>query len=67
MVELNKRYKHFKGTEYVPLFFAKDSETLENLVIYQNPENYEIWARPEKMWDDVIDDNGTKRFTLVEG
>ncbi len=66
MIELNKLYKHYKGTVYRTIFFAKDSETGKDVVIYQNPENFQIWVRPIDMWEEVVDDNGTKRFTLIE-
>ncbi len=66
MVELNKLYKHYKGTVYKTIFFATNSETGEQMVVYQNPENYALWVRPESMWEEIVDDNGTKRFTLIE-
>ncbi len=66
MAEFNRLYKHYKGTTYRVLCMAKDSETLEEIVVYQNPENFEIWVRPQSMWEDIVDDKGTKRFTLIE-
>ena len=66
MVEFNKSYKHYKGTTYHVICLAKDADSLEPVVVYQNPENFEVWVRPEKEWDDIIDEAGTKRFTLIE-
>lgn len=30
-----KKYRHFKGKEYLVLYVAKHSETLEDMVVYQ--------------------------------
>ena len=62
-------YRHYKGNTYKVLYIAKHSETLEDMVIYQDvnaPDK--IGARPASMWnDDVeIDDKTVKRFELVE-
>lgn len=37
-------YKHFKGGEYKVLGVARDSETLEEVVIYLGKSG--MWARP---------------------
>ncbi len=66
MAEINRLYKHYKGKIYKVLCFGKHSETGEEMIVYQNPENFEIWIRPENMWDDIVDNKGTKRFTLIE-
>lgn len=65
----NERYfLHFKGGLYKMIGLAKDSETLENIVIYQalyGEEN--IWARPEKMFFETIERDGEiiKRFKEI--
>ena len=41
------KYRHYKGHEYLSLYIARQSETLEELVVYQDisaPEK--IWCRP---------------------
>lgn len=63
------KYRHYKGNEYNVIGIAKHSETLEEMVVYQAVYGeHEIWVRPAKMWNDVIDLGNKKvtRFTLVE-
>ena len=62
------RYRHFKGNEYELLYIAKDSETLEDMVVYK--ELYGeggIWVRPLKMWNETVVRDGKeyKRFTYI--
>lgn len=60
------RYRHFKGTEYEVLGFAKHTESGEKLVIYiENNNPDKVWARPYDIFCDVVEHNGKKvlRFT----
>lgn len=62
-------YRHYKGNTYRVLHNAKSSETLEDMVIYQDvnaPDK--IWARPASMWNDDVEIDGiiVKRFKLLE-
>ena len=59
-----KYLKHYKGNYYKVLGNAKNSETLEDMIVYQSVKNGEIWVRPYSMWNEVV--NGNLRFTLVE-
>ena len=59
-----KTYRHFKGNMYKVVGFAKHSETTEDMVIYESLRNGTLWVRPASMWNDVVDDKGTLRFTL---
>ncbi len=63
------KYRHFKGNMYEVLGFAKNSETLEEMVIYRAlyGEN-EIWVRPASMWDETVERDGKvfKRFEFIE-
>jgi len=61
---IGKTYKHFKGNMYKVVGFAKHSETTEDMVIYESLRNGTLWVRPMYMWNEVIDDKGTLRFTL---
>lgn len=63
------RYKHFKGNEYEVIGLAKDSETLEDLVVYKALYgDYGLWVRPLKMWNELVEKEGKKykRFTFME-
>ena len=70
-VKVGQRYKHFKGFELEVLMIAKNTENLENMVIYEHSN--QIWARPESMFLDKEDvsnreDNVTgqkHRFELI--
>ena len=57
MVEVGKRYRHFKGTTHRVLAIAKHSETLEELVIYNHEDTNEIWARPIDLFVSKVDYN----------
>ncbi len=59
------RYRHFKGNEYLVLYTAKHSETLELMVVYQALYGERgIWVRPASMWDETVEHNGktVRRF-----
>lgn len=49
-LEVGSIYKHYKGTKVRVLCVAKDSENLNDLVIYMHLEDGAIWARPLKMF-----------------
>ena len=62
------RYRHFKGNEYELLYIAKDSETLEDMVVYKALYGEGgIWVRPLKMWNETVVRDGKeyKRFTYL--
>lgn len=48
-------YKHYKGGLYEVTGFAKHTETEEQLVIYRDTKG-NIWARPETMWTEKVND-----------
>ena len=59
--------KHFKGNMYKVAGFATHSETMEDMVIYEPLYNNSgLWVRPKRMWNEVVDEKGTLRFTLVD-
>ena len=61
---IGKTYKHFKGNMYKVVGLAKHSETLEDMIVYESLGNHTLWVRPKSMWNEVVDDKGTLRFTL---
>ena len=66
-IEIGKTYKHYKGNLYKIIALAKCSETLEDLIVYQSlDDNDKIWVRPRKMWSEIIDNNSTLRFSLID-
>ena len=68
-MEIKKgKYRHFKGNEYELLYIAKDSETLEEMVVYKALYGEGgIWVRPLKMWNETVIRDGVeyKRFTYI--
>ena len=61
-------YKHFKGNIYELLDIAKNSETLEEMVLYRACYGEKaLWVRPLSMWDEKIERDGKtfKRFTYI--
>lgn len=61
-------YRHFKGGIYEVLFVAKNSETLEDMVVYRaNYGEYGVWVRPLSMWNETVERNGKtfKRFEYI--
>ena len=65
-IEIGKIYRHYKGNLYKIIALAKHSETLEDMVVYSSLDNSKIWTRPQKMWNEIVDDKGTLRFKLIE-
>lgn len=65
-IEIGKTYRHYKGNLYKITGFAKHSETLEDMIVYTPLKTGSSWVRPYKMWNEVVDDKGTLRFTLID-
>ena len=63
-ITIGKIYRHYKGNIYKIIALAKHSETVEDMVVYQSEKNGDIWVRPMKMWNEVVDEKGSLRFTL---
>lgn len=67
------RYRHYKGKEYEVIGTAKNSETLEDLVIYRALyESKEfgdgaLWARPVAMFLEtlIVDGEKISRFKYI--
>lgn len=68
LLKVNKKYRHFKGKEYLVLNIAKHSETLEEYVVYQALYGeFGIWIRPLDMFLEKVEVNGqeVERFTEI--
>jgi len=66
---ISREFVHFKGGHYRLEGFAKDSETLEEMVVYRALYGEGgLWVRPSKMFFETIERDGkkTKRFELLE-
>lgn len=71
---VGKRYRHYKGNEYIVLALGRDSETLEEVVVYEAQYNAEdfgdksVWVRPRAMFEEEVEHDGERiaRFTLVD-
>ena len=64
---IGREFVHFKGGHYRIECFAKDSETLEEMVVYRALYGEGgLWVRPAKMFFETIERDGktTKRFEL---
>lgn len=54
-VKIGKVYRHFKGIEIKIIALGKHTETLEELVIYEELDSHEIWVRPLAMFLSKVD------------
>lgn len=67
-IKVGKKYRHFKGNEYLVLQIAKHSETLEDMVVYQALYGERgIWVRPLSRFLDAkeVDGKFTNRFEEI--
>ena len=62
------RYRHYKGKEYTVLGVARHSETLEELVVYQQEYGDRgLWVRPAAMFAEMVEisDRSVPRFDYL--
>lgn len=67
---IGREFVHFKGGHYRLEGFAKDSETLEEMVVYRALYGEGgLWVRPARMFFESIERAGKtmKRFELLKG
>lgn len=56
IVQVGKKYRHFKGHLYQVINIAKDSETLKDVVVYQDlSDDTKIWVRDYDMFLSKVD------------
>lgn len=53
-------YRHFKGGIYKFITRATNSETLEDVVVYQSLDTGEFWVRPAAMFFEYLE---TEQYT----
>ena len=49
---------HYKGGKYTVLGQGTHSETLENMIVYQNESDKKVWIRPLNMFYEVVEYKG---------
>ena len=68
-VVIGGKYEHYKGKPYRVLAVAKHSETLEEMVVYQQLYGEEsVWVRPLGMFLETVEVDGEiiPRFRYME-
>ena len=71
-VKVHGVYKHFKGHVYEVIGIARDSDTLDEKVVYKNIETGELWLRDVEEFLSLVDKNKYPdveqkyRFELLE-
>ena len=56
---MEKYYRHFKGGVYRLIGIAKDSETQEDMVVYQAMYgDRQMWVRPAEMFFGKVEKDG---------
>ena len=61
-------YKHYKGNYYLIKSLAKNSETKEDMVVYES-NRHKVWVRPLKEFFEIVENrNGEQvsRFSLFQ-
>jgi hypothetical protein len=67
------KYRHFKGKEHEVLGIARNSETLEEFVVYKalydslDFGKNALWLRPKSMFLETVEKDGktVKRFEFI--
>ena len=62
-IKIGQKYKHFKGHEVLVELIAKDTETLEKMVVYKHLGKNEYWVRPYDMFNSLVD---TEKYPNVK-
>ena len=56
-IEIGGIYKHIRGHVYEVIGIAKDSDTLNEKIVYKNVETGELWLRDEDEFLSKVDKN----------
>lgn len=66
-IKIGRKYRHFKGKEYLVLYVAKHSETLEDMVVYKALYGErKVWVRPLDMFLGKKEVNGKEIYRFEE-
>lgn len=62
------KLQHYKGGRYTVIGLSTHSETLEEMVVYQNDADKRIWVRPLDMFYEDIDNDYYRgpRFKVID-
>ena len=60
-IEPKDKFRHFKGNIIEVICIAKNTETLEDIVVYHH--NNECWARSLSMFQERVDENRSDNIT----
>lgn len=72
IIEVGKKYRHFKGGEYEVIAIGKHTETMEDMAVYRSLLDGKVWIRPLIMFQEPLDKNKYKdieqeyRFKEIE-
>ncbi len=69
MLHIGGKYRHFKGGLYEVVGVAKDSETLEEMVVYRALYGEGgLWVRPLAMFCETVERDGKvmPRFAYID-
>ena len=67
-IHVGETYQHYKGNYYRILALAKHTETLEDLVVYEDLNHEHTWVRPYSMFVEFVElENGKQvpRFKKI--
>ena len=64
-VKAGQKYRHFKGNRYTVVAVGRNTETMEDMVVYRDDEH--VWIRPLAMFCETVEKNGETfpRFSLI--
>lgn len=67
-LKVGEIYRHFKGCMAKVLMVGVNTETLEEMVVYVDLSDGQIWIRPKEMFLEKVEKVGKKfyRFKLVK-
>lgn len=67
MEQIGTKLQHYKGGKYTVIGLGTHSETMEDVLIYQNDADKRTWVRPVQMFYENVDYEGrwVPRFTVI--